>query len=145
MCASRGESFGLELKWVREIDFHPRVLPLPTAQPPLVGLIGWRGGQVPVLSLDQLLGHKSSAESQSVLMLEIEGQALGMLVEEVGQSLAIDSQEIFSIDQSLAGREGLVTQAVRTGDDLVFKLNIERLILSGLSTADGGLLSLSSN
>lgn len=127
MCRSRGESFGLELRWVRHIDFNPRVLGLPTAEPPLVGLMEWRGGQVPALSLDQLLGGAGFSDYRAALMLELEGRRLGLLVEEVGEAVAVPGDSVFSLDQELAGREGLVTEAARAGGGLIFGLNAERI------------------
>lgn len=124
ICRARGESFGVELKWVRHIDFHPRVLGLPTAEPPLVGLMHWSGSQVPALSLDQLLGGAGSSEYRAALMLEVEGRRLGLLVEEVGETLSVPGESVFGLDQALEGREGLVTEAARAaGGDLIFGLN----------------------
>lgn len=131
LCFSRGERYGLELRWVRHIDFHPRVLPLPTAEPPLVGLMYWRGSQVPVLSLDQLLGRSEADAGQSALMLEVEGRPLGLLVEGVGETASIGEGDLFALDRTVSGREGLVTEAARAGDELIFRLNADRLPLSG--------------
>ncbi len=128
LCSSRGERFGLELRWVRQIDYRPAVLPLPTAVPPLTGLLYWRGRQVPALSLDRLLGHPPSTERQAALMLEVEGRPMGLLVGEVGETMEVDRQGLFGIDGSVADRAGLVTEAFRSGQDLVFRLNVERLV-----------------
>lgn len=131
LCRSRGESFGLELRWVRHIDYHPRVLGLPTAEPPLVGLMDWRGDQVPALSLDQLLGDPGPSGFRAALMLEVDGRGMGLLVDEVGEAVAVPGDSVFGLDKELAVREGLVTEAARAGGGLVFGLNAERIPAAG--------------
>ncbi len=135
LCTSRGERYGLELRWVRQIEFQPRILTLPTAEPPLLGLMSWRGAQVPALSLDQLLGHRSTGEGQAALMLEVAGRPLALLVEKVGETFSVAGGGLFGIDSSLAVGEGLVTEAIRSGQDLVFRLDAERLPLALVAKA----------
>lgn len=133
VCSSGGESFGLELRWVRQIDYRPAVLHLPTAEDPLAGLLYWRGRQVPALSLDRLMGREEEGDGQAALMLEVGGRPLGLLVGEVGETLEADEQGLFTLERDPAG-SGLVTEALRRGDRLVFRLNVERLA----PAADGG-------
>jgi chemotaxis signal transduction protein len=126
-CTSRGETFGIDLAWVREILYQPTVLPLPTLTPPVVGLIQWRGQEVPALSLDQALGHGGGAAAPKALMLTVGAESLGLLVESVGETLAAGPEQQFGLDPSLADSLGLLTSAIKAGDELVFILNADRL------------------
>ena len=127
LCSCRGERFGLELRWVREIDYRPRVLPLPTAPPPLVGLLHWRGRQVPALSLAQALGHSEAESGAAALMLDISGEPLGLLVESVGETMDVPEGGAVALDQALAAGAGLVAEALPLGTGVVFRLEPERL------------------
>lgn len=132
-CRAHGESYGLDIRWVRQIDFNPKVLPLPTADPPLVGLMDWQGQQVPAISLDLILGGGKPEYIGAALMLELGGHRLGLLVQEVDQTLAVPEDTVFRLGITAAVSDDLVSEAAKLGDDLVFGLNVERIPLVGPS------------
>jgi len=124
LCHSRGELYGLDLGWVKEIDYRPQVLPLPTAEPPLCGLVEFRGSQLPAISLDWLLGQPQASAAQASVILEVEGRRFALLVEAIGETVMISGDSLFKLDPFLTADRGFVTRAARIDHRVVFELDL---------------------
>jgi twitching motility protein PilI len=70
---------------VREVAVPPRLTRVPNARPWLLGIANVRGGLLPVIDLQQLLGGAVTAETRTsrVLVFNSERMPLGYLVDEV--------------------------------------------------------------
>lgn len=124
LCQSRGELYAIDLGWVREIDYHPQVLSLPTAEPPLCGLLAWRGSQLPAISLDSLLSQPGEPSTQASVILEVDGNRFALLVEAIAETIAVSGENLFALDPWLTKTSGIVTRAARLGDRLIFILDL---------------------
>jgi chemotaxis signal transduction protein len=64
-----GDAYAVRLTDVTGLLVDRRLVPVPTHMPAFVGLIGMRGGVVPVWSLGALLGYGSDRETPRWMML----------------------------------------------------------------------------
>lgn len=79
-----GETFGLEMEWVREFAQRPHVTPVPGASPDLLGLVNLRGEVVPLLDLRPALGlPPKDGMGEQITFVECGGLHVGIAVDDV--------------------------------------------------------------
>ena len=103
-----GEEFGLALKRVREILSPPPLTVVPRAPRGVMGVCSVRGLLTTVFDLRRLLGYPSISETRlsRVLLIDVQGEAVGLFVDEVRNVLRINLSEIESADAGLAAEFG---------------------------------------
>ncbi len=124
VCGCRGELYGVDLKWLSQIDYQPRLLRLPTAEPPLLGLISWGGRELPAVSLGQVLGLEAEGEAIA-LMLKAGGMDFGLMIAELGETMEVPPEAFLELK---GYRSQVVAQVARCGQALVYGLNIEAFV-----------------
>ena len=91
-----GERWAVELRWVREICPLPALTPVPTAPPPIVGVVNFRGAIVPVLSLAAGRGPRAG---DALVLIDVDGVSAGLAAERIDavKTLA-DDEEVPLLD-----------------------------------------------
>jgi purine-binding chemotaxis protein CheW len=99
------QEFGVDLNLVAQIVKPPPVTWVPRAATHVLGVISIRGAVVTLIDLRQLLdlGRAEIGRSSRVLIVELEGEQVGLLVDRVTQVRRIDPSRL-ERDPSL--REG---------------------------------------
>jgi purine-binding chemotaxis protein CheW len=87
-----GERWAVELRWVREICPLPALTPVPTAPPPIAGVVNFRGAIVPVLSLAAGRGPRAG---DALVLIDVDGVSAGLAAERIDavKTLAPDDDE----------------------------------------------------
>ncbi len=120
------EQYGVEPRRVLEITRSADVVPLPSAEPWIAGLTGWRGELVLVVDLRALLGGGTAArpERPTLVVLGTERPQLGVLADAPGELRALVASELRPPPEGLAGREFV---RAMTGDAILL-LDADRLM-----------------
>lgn len=99
-----GQSYGIELLKVQEVQRVPEIVPLRGAAPELLGVTNLRGQIVHVVDLALKLGFAACdarAETARIVVLEERGEAVGLLVSAVAEIATLDQDAIERVDAGL--------------------------------------------
>ena len=128
------EEYGAEITSVLEISRMLEITHLPQAPDFIKGVINLRGQVIPVVDLGWQFGHKSLAElpkTARIVVVEVEGETLGLLVDEVPEVLRVPETEIEpppELFQSEVKRD-YVKGVAKLGERLVIVLDLEKVLL----------------
>jgi purine-binding chemotaxis protein CheW len=138
------QEFALDILQIERILRYSAPAPLPQAPDFLEGVVPYEGGAVPVVDLRKRFGLEASVREETRLMvLDLEQQRVGVLVDEVREVMGVDSTTITAPGPMVSGLAaayiaGIVTQPGRT----IIILNArkllsstERLALSGIGSS----------
>lgn len=129
---SLGEQhFAVEVLKVQEVLRVPEILPLRGAAKAMIGLMNLRGQIVPVLDLAMRLGlpKQVPTESSRVIVLEENGDTLGLLVRAVADVLAINDAAVEHLNGPLAVEGADVTCGIaRRERGVTVLLDAKRLL-----------------
>lgn len=110
-CAG-GIYYGVDTKYVKEMltQWETSITWLPMLPPHIRGVINLRGGVVPIIDFRLLMGQMPEEKFCSVI-LDIEGVQIGILVDEVDQTIDIEKSRILPVPY----QNGLEAQKMVTG------------------------------
>jgi purine-binding chemotaxis protein CheW len=109
-----GQRFAWELAQVREIIPARAATRLPGAPPAVLGLLNLRGTVLTVADLARVLALEP-AEGRSIVVIEDEGRALGVRVDQV-RAVAHAADAVLEPVDGARGAAGLVTAMVRLAE-----------------------------
>jgi purine-binding chemotaxis protein CheW len=91
-----GQLLGLPISRVHDVFVVSEMTTVPLAQGEIAGLLNLRGRVVTAVSLRRRLGlnDTAGAERRMAVGLENQGEAYGLLVDEVGEVLKLDPDEM---------------------------------------------------
>lgn len=121
-----GGHYGIPAQAVQELFLLPALTPIAEAVAALVGILNLRGQIIPVIDLKQRLGQPRQPYNvrQSVLLIQVEAIAVGLIVDEVQN---VEFIAVTDIAQNLGNH--LITQA-------------EQSVTAGLAQHDAQLVTL---
>jgi purine-binding chemotaxis protein CheW len=125
------ESYGIPVKWVREIIRVPPITRVPNGPSFLEGVINLRGQVIPVMDLRKHLGIPSGDETRRtrVVVSELGRHTVGLMVDGVSQVVMVATTEIEPPPSLIAGaNDGQICGVARLGDRLVLFLDPDRLL-----------------
>jgi len=138
------QELALDILQIERILRYSTPAPLPQAPDFLEGVVPYEGGAVPVVDLRKRFGLEAEVREETRLMvLDLEHQRVGVLVDEVREVMRVDSTTITAPGPMVSGLAavyiaGIVTRPGRT----IIILNArkllsstERLALSGLGSS----------
>ena len=110
---SGGIYYAVDTKFVKEMltQWDTSVTWLPMLPPHIRGVINLRGGVVPVIDFRMLMGQMMPGDSFSTVILDIEGVQIGILVDEVDQTVDIEKRQILPVPY----QSGMEAQKMVTG------------------------------
>lgn len=77
------------------VPLGDEITKIPDAEAAVLGLKGWRGGLLPLLSLSVLLGRAAAAAARPrVIIVAIEGHRVGLVVDAIGEVIAVPATDI---------------------------------------------------
>ena len=129
---ARGGPYAVDVTLVREIVRSREITPLPNAPDLIEGVVELRGGIVPVLDLNRILGGDRAlvTSSSRIVVLECDGLLFGMGVDAATDVLSLDPALLEAVPE-LATQAGYDTvQAVvrRPGAPPVMVLALETIL-----------------
>jgi purine-binding chemotaxis protein CheW len=132
VCFTLGaETYGIDIRSVREIRAWSPTTPLPNAAAFVRGVINLRGTVVPILDLRARFGRGKTEPTKVhvVIVVAIESRVVGILVDTVSDILTVAETEIRPVPE-IGGTEaqecldGLVTQ----GEQMIALVAAERIV-----------------
>ena len=108
---SGGIYYGVDTKYVKEMltQWETSITWLPMLPPHIRGVINLRGGIVPIIDF-RLLSGQTPEDRFSTVILDMEGILIGILVDEVDQTLDIEKKAILPVPyQSGVDAQKMVT------------------------------------
>ena len=139
----KGQVYAIEVEYVREIVRVLKITPLPNAPSLIEGVIDLRGTVIPVMDLGRVLncGTGSTEMHARIIVLEVDGLALGVWVDAATDVLTLDANRLEDIPE-LASQAGYdaVRHVVRRPDEApIMVLSVDRLIESIYRSALAGV------
>lgn len=109
---SGGIYYGVDTNYIKEMitQWETSITWLPMLPPHIRGVINLRGGVVPIIDFRLLLGQ-TPEDKFSTVILDMEGTQLGILVDEVDQTLDIEKKAILPVPY----QSGMESQKMVTG------------------------------
>jgi chemotaxis signal transduction protein len=128
LCQCLGERYAIHLRWAQEILYRPQLLPLPGLDAALAGLIIWEGKTLPVIGLRRLAGSDQAAPQPAVVMLRSGDQLAGLLVDDIGETLALAPGALFPLSPVLTSGRPYLSQGAMHEGQLVFVIDAPALL-----------------
>ena len=126
------QEFALDISQVERILRSEKPAALPRAPEFLEGVVRYEGSAIPVVDLRKRLELEAAiAEETRLMVLSLDGQRIGMLVDQVREVIRVDSTTITAPPPMVRGLAatyiaGIITEGERT----VVLLNALRLLTS---------------
>ena len=126
------QEFALDISQVERILRYEKPAALPRAPKFLEGVVRYEGSAIPVVDLRKRLELEAAITEETRLMvLSLDGQRIGMLVDQVREVIRVDSTTITAPPPMVRGLAatyiaGIITEGERT----VVLLNALRLLTS---------------
>ena len=97
------EEFGISIESINEINRLPQITPVPKSSSFIEGIINLRGEIIPVINLRERLGfeRKEFDEFERVIIVEIDGQKTGFIVDRVTEIKSIDKDNFKEVPKFL--------------------------------------------
>ena len=135
------QEFALDILQIERILRYTAPPPLPKAPDFLEGVVQYQGGAVPVVDLRKRFELEAPIKEETRLMvLDLEDQRIGVLVDEVREVMRVDSTTITAPGPMVSGLAaayiaGIITRPART----IIILNARRLLSSTERLALAGM------
>ncbi|QOC21180.1 purine-binding chemotaxis protein CheW [Wenzhouxiangella sp. AB-CW3] len=126
-----GQQYGLNVLQVQEILCGARITPVPGAPAFVLGLINLRGSIVTVVDARQRLGlvPRPARETDWIIILDVQDQSVGLLVDEVSEVMVLDPDRIEAMRGNDTGEDSRHVQGViQTPAGMLILLDIESLV-----------------
>jgi chemotaxis signal transduction protein len=126
-----GTTYALHSHQVRHMEMVEQVTSVPNAAPFVEGVVFSRGQVVPVLNLRVRFGFERASRDlrTRLLVVEVEGRAIGLLADEAREFMPIPDTSIQPPGDAIGGLSGNYLDGVATiGERIVLILNLNRVI-----------------
>lgn len=124
---ANGLTYGVDTMHVVEIITDYSIRPVPLVPEYIKGIINLRGQIIPIIDFRLRLGCMEDLESNSTIILQVESNTIGMMVDSVSQVLDIDLRQTSSIP--VESRQELTNGMVSLPDGtVILLLNYEALV-----------------
>jgi len=125
------EQYGINIQNVQNIVRMLNITRVPNAPSCFKGVINLRGEIIPVMSVRNKfdLDDDEYTNSTRIIIVKVEGHAIGLVVDEVLEVIQLTPDQIEKIVRDSQDEKAKYVYAVgKLGDELVTLLNIEALI-----------------
>jgi purine-binding chemotaxis protein CheW len=125
------QAFGVPVMQVRDVLRRQQLAPVPLAPRAVAGLLNLRGRIVTAIDMRKRLGLPACAADGETanVVVEHEGEVYALVVDSVGDVLAVDEQHVQAVPLALDAQSRAVAGAVYpTGSGLIVLLDLARLL-----------------
>jgi purine-binding chemotaxis protein CheW len=133
------EEFGVDILSVQEINRMSQITKVPNTPDFIEGVINLRGRVLPVIDLRVKLGmiRKEHDKNTRIVVVELRGQTLGFIVDEVNEVLRIPKDITEAPPEMVGGVDcDYITAIGKLEDRLLILLDLEKI----LTTSDFNVL-----
>lgn len=124
------EQYGINIQHVQNIVRMMNITRVPKARHYIKGVVNQRGDIIPVMSIRLKFNLKEDDVNNNtrIIFVEVEGNKIGLIVDEVKEVIQLTSENIDIIDQdSYEDEDNYVYGVGKVEDALVTLLNIDAL------------------
>lgn len=128
-----GETYGVNVMQVQEVLKLTEVAPVPGAPEYVLGIINLRGNVVTVVDTRRLFGlpPRQSDDATRIVILEVDGQVVGILVDSVAEVFELDTSRVETAPTVGSEEGSRYIQGVYSQDErLVVLVDLSRLLAS---------------
>jgi purine-binding chemotaxis protein CheW len=125
------ETYGLDIATVREIITMQTITKVPRTLEYVEGVINLRGRVIPVFNLHKKFGlaAKEASRSTRIVVVEVEGNTIGMIVDGVSEVLRISKDIVERPNSIISDVDAEYLAGVAKLDDrLVILLDLEKVL-----------------
>ena len=124
------EVFGVPISLVHEIVRVPEITSVPDSPGCVQGVINLRGKVIPVISLRSWFGLERSAHDKSTLIIvvEIQGNILGFIVDSVSEVLRISNDTVEPPPRMGKVERDYISGVGKLDSRLLLLLDVDRLL-----------------
>lgn len=125
------EEYGVEIGKVQEIVNLGKITRMPKAPDFVEGIINLRGGVVPIIDIKKRfdLATKEHDEKTRIMVVLIEGQAMGMIVDSVSEVLRLSKEDIEPPPPIMGDISSDYIKGVgKVGDRIVTLLDLDKVL-----------------
>lgn len=125
------ETYGIEVRWVREVLRPGEIVPVPGAPDQVLGIINLRGSVVTVIDARKRFrfGQMAADERSRIIVLELDVGTLGLFVDEVEEVIALN--EVDREPPPNIGRQAnssYVEAVAKVGDRMLILIDPLRIV-----------------
>jgi purine-binding chemotaxis protein CheW len=138
-----GQWFALDARMVQEVAVKGAVTRVPRAARHVLGVAGLRGGVVPVISLQQMIGIAGPAAPElgttlpRLVVVRAGDCELALVVDEI-RGIIADHPAADAAQSSSAGRPSFLRQEFEWQGNLVCMLDVAQLVATAAGRSEGG-------
>lgn len=135
------EKYGVSVMKVQEVLRYSDIAPVPGAPPYVLGIINLRGNVVTVVDTRQRFGlmPKETDESSRIVIIDVQGQVIGMLVDSVAEVVDLKESDIESApDVGNEDSSKFILGITNFNQELLILIDLDKLLDDEVSS-DGGL------
>jgi purine-binding chemotaxis protein CheW len=126
-----GEEFGIPIDKVMQIIMPQKITPLPKVPSFINGVINLRGLVIPLMDLRKRLGVEFSSLKEKILIIKINGEKMGLLVDDVREIVNIEKEHVVNPPTIFKGlKPEYLLSIVKINDRLIVILNLNNLLTS---------------
>lgn len=125
------EEFGVDILSVQEINRMLQITKVPNTPDFIEGVINLRGRIIPVIDLRIKLGmaRKDHGKNTRIVVVEIKGQTIGFIVDEVSEVLRIPKSITEAPPEMVGGvNSDFITSIGKLEDRLLILLDLEKIL-----------------
>ncbi|MBA7664464.1 hypothetical protein ES703_72525 [subsurface metagenome] len=125
------EEYGLEILTVKEVIRIREITKIPKAPVFVKGIINLRGDVIPIIDLREKFGLETEEYTimTRVIIVEVDGKAIGMVVDSVSQVIRIAQSEVEPPPPLIGGLSTEYLRGVgKIGEKLIILLNIIKIL-----------------
>ena len=125
------ETYGINVMQVQEVLRYTDIAPVPGAPPWVLGIINLRGNVVTVIDTCQRFGLNpiDISDNTRIVIIEAEGQVIGILVDSVAEVVYLRQSEIESAPNVGNEESGKFIQGVANRDgELLILVDLNKLL-----------------
>jgi len=125
------ESFGIEIRYVTEINGMQGITEVPGMPAHVKGMINLRGKVIPVMDVRLRFGmdERIYDDRTCIIVIDIESQPVGLIVDKVLDVLDIPESEIEPIPAMGKGKKNRFIQGVgKVGEQVKLLLSVDKLL-----------------
>ncbi|SDC68876.1 MULTISPECIES: chemotaxis protein CheW [unclassified Candidatus Frackibacter] len=124
------EEFGIEITKIKEIIRMKEITKLPNSSETFLGIINLRGNIVPIVDLRKKFNLEEKLTNKSrIIIIEVDGQNIGIIVDSVSEVLRIKSDEIEDAPDKIVGiRNEYLKGLAKVKDRIIILCDLEKLL-----------------
>ncbi|MEG0307387.1 MAG: chemotaxis protein CheW [Clostridium sp.] len=121
------ERFAVETSKVQGINGLMKITTVPRAEKYIKGLINLRGSILSVLDINLILGMKKSDESNNnIIVLEINGEQVGITVDHVEEVMNVDEETVKKVHEDK--ERPFIKGVLNIGNQIITMIDIDKLL-----------------